>query len=146
MGGTARVRYRIGPVPAESAACWLESARHNLVLVLDAGASLPFRVPDDVADHFLGLLAEWSELATHVETFVVEAEQDVDVVRRLFTYWLNITSLSRDQRTRLGLVHIPPAAVPFADAVRKAMLDSLASHPELEPLAAAARGMPRTSP
>jgi hypothetical protein len=135
-----RVRFRIGPVPAASARSWLASARQNLLRVIAArDEALPFKLPDEVSDHFVAVLDAWAAAADSRETFDFEDESDVDTVARMFVYWLNLASFSRDQRVRLGLVDPPAEGADFADAVSASMLRSLAYHDTLEHLGAFAR-------
>jgi hypothetical protein len=135
-----RVRFRIGPIPAASARSWLRFARQNLLRVMAArDEALPFRLPEEVADHFTAVLDAWTAAAETNETFDFEDELDVDTAARMFVYWLNLTSFSDDQRTRLGLVDPPRGGAVFADAVRASLLRSLAHHDDLEHLAEFAR-------
>jgi hypothetical protein len=130
-----RVRFRIGPVPAASARSWLGSARQNLLRIIAArDDALPFKLPEEVSDHFVAVLDAWAAVADTSKAFDVDDEVEVDTVSRLFVYWLNLASLSWDQRDRLGLVDPPPEAAPFADALRASMLRSLGGHESLEPL------------
>ena len=130
-----RVPIRIGPVPAASARSWLVSTRQNLLRVIASrDDALPFKLPGEVTDHFVAVLDEWAAAADTSETFDFETQLEADTVARLFVYWLNLASLSRDQRARLGLVDPPAESAAFADAVRASMLSSLANHDELEHL------------
>jgi hypothetical protein len=128
-----RIRFRIGPIPSTSARSWLLSARQNLLRVIAAsGEAVPFKLPDEVSDYFIAALDAWTVAAATDETFDFEDELDVDAVARIFVYWLNLVSLSRAQRDRLGLVDPPAESRDFVDAVRASMLCSLSRHEKLE--------------
>jgi len=130
------VRFRIGPIPAVSARAWLDAARHNLLLVIAARAdAVPFKLPAEVADRFVAVLDAWAAAAGTSETFDFEDDLEIDTAARMFVYWLNLASFSREQRDCLGLVDPPAASAGFAGAVRASMLDSLSHHDSLERLA-----------
>jgi hypothetical protein len=127
------IRFRIGPIPSASARPWLLSARQNLLRVIAAsGDAVPFKLPDEVSGYFMAVLDAWTVAAATDKTFDFEDELDVDAVARVFIYLLNLASLSRAQRDRLGLIDPPAESRAFADAVRASMLRSLSRHERLE--------------
>jgi hypothetical protein len=133
---TDRVPFRIGPIPATAARSWLDAARDNLVRVIAAcDDAMPFKLPVEVAHDLAAVLDAWAAAADRSETFDFEDELDVDRAARMFVYWLNLASFSREQRDRLGLSEPPPESAAFANAVRASMLDSLSHHDRLERLA-----------
>lgn len=133
---TDRIPFRIGPIPAGAARRWLHAARDNLVRVIAArDDAMPFKLPVEVADDFVAVLDRWAAAADTSETFDFEDELDVDTAARMFVYWLNLASFSREQRDRLGLADPPAESAAFADAVRASILDSLSRHDSLERLA-----------
>ena len=132
---TDTVRFQIGPIAATAVRSWLMAARPNLLRVTAAcKEALPFKMPQDVSDRFVAVLDAWAAAADASETFEFEDELEVDTVSRLFVYWLNLASFSRDQRARLGLIDAPADSAAFADAVRASMLQALSNHGSLERL------------
>lgn len=128
----ARIGYRIGPVPRDAAVAWLAVTRRNLDRVLAAGPRAPFRIPAEVAVHLHQVLDAWDGAAVGDDgPYVYEGSEDVLVARRLLTYWLNIVSLSEEQRALLGVEPWPPEAAAFEAAVGRAILASLGADERL---------------
>jgi hypothetical protein len=126
----ARIEYRIGPVPQPSARAWLEVTRSNLRRLTAAESRAPFRIPEEVAVQLHEVLDEWDEAAAS-DPFEFVGSQDVAVARRLLTYWLNIVSLSAEQRRGLGVDDWPEEAAAFEGAVGRAILSSLGADERL---------------
>ena len=127
----ARIAYRIGPVPQASAQAWLGTTRRILDRILDAEpTAAPFRIPDEVAGHLRHVLDGWDEAARH-DPFEFEGSEDVLVARRLLTYWLNIVSLSEEQRRALGVEDWPASGAAFEAALGRAILASLGADERL---------------
>ena len=126
----ARIAYRVGPVPRESAVAWLAVTRRNLERITTAGRGAPFRIPDEVVVHLRSVVDAW-EAATAHDPYLYEGSEDVLVARRLLTYWLNIVSLSREQRDALGVEPWPPEALAFETAVGRAILAALGADERL---------------
>lgn len=126
----ARIAYRLGPVPRESAVAWLAVARRNIDRITAAGHRAPFRIPEEVATQLRQVLDGW-DAATEHDPYEYEGSEDVFVARRLLTYWLNIVSLSGVQRDALGVEAWPPDATPFEAAVGRAILASLGADERL---------------
>jgi hypothetical protein len=126
----ARIEYRIGPVPQASARAWLDATRRNLRRVTSAESRAPFRIPGEVAAQLHEVLDEWDE-AARADPFEFVGSQDVAVARRLLTYWLNIVSLSAEQRRALGVEDWPVEAAAFEGAVGRAILASLGADERL---------------
>ena len=126
----ARIEYRVGPVPRESAVAWLAVTRRNLERILAAGDRAPFRIPDEVAVQLRDVLDGWDRAAER-DPFVFEGSEDRSVARRLLTYWLNIISLSADQRRDLGADEWPAEGAPFEAALGRAILAALGADERL---------------
>ena len=141
----ARIEYRIGPVPLASAQAWLTVTRRNIDRIIDAGAAAPFRLPPEVADQLHGVLDGWNDAAaTGADPYVFTGSSEVTVARRLLTYWLNIVSLSEDQRRRLGVDDWPAEAATFEAALGRAILASLGADERLRRIWQATTTAPRS--
>ena len=127
----ARIAYRIGPVPRASTIAWLAATRGNLDRIVAAGPRAPFRIPEEIVVQLREVLDGWDAAAASPDPFVFEGAEDVVVARRLLTYWLNIVSLSREQRSALGVVAWPAEAAPFEAALGRAILASLGADERL---------------
>lgn len=140
-----RISYQIGPVAASAAEAWLAATRTNLERLSAAGEKAPFRIPDEVADQLSTVLDAWADVLPS-DPYLFEGSEAVDVARTLLTYWLNLVSLSRQQRLDLDIVDWPAASVPFERALGRAILASLGADERLRRIwRAASRRNPSAS-
>ena len=127
----ARIDYRIGPVPQQAAQAWLDVTKRNIDRLLDAGSRAPFRLPTEVATQLHHVLDEWRGALRADGSYLYEGDEEVLVARRLLTYWLNIVSLSEDQRRALDIEDWPAEATLFEAALGRAILASLGADERL---------------
>lgn len=123
----AVIRVDIGPVDAGAAQTWTSHLLANLAVVRARAGTLPFRLPDEVADEFERLLLEWHALAVRTTTFHWTSDLPPDHVRALVRYWANLDSLSDDVVRALGVDWAPPSARPFFEALAAGVADALAA-------------------
>lgn len=117
-------------MPRASAVSWLAVTRTNLERIIAAGPRAPFRIPDEVARHLWQVLDGWDAAADR-DPFEFVGSEDATVARSLLTYWLNIVSLSREQRAELGVEPWPPVAAAFESAMGRAILAALGADERL---------------
>lgn len=126
----ARIAYRIGPVPPEAARAWLDVTRRNIDTI-QTSVRAPFRIPTEVANQLRHVIDEWQRPLEREGPYVYEGNEDVHVARRLLTYWLNIVSLSEEQRRAVGAEDWPAEAAVFEAALGRAILASLGADERL---------------
>jgi hypothetical protein len=114
----------VGPVDADAARAWTGHMLHNLEVVAEARERLPFRLPEEVSDDFVGLLRGWLDLAQGCDVFEWEARFDPERLRSLVRYWANLDALTDDQVAALGVTWSPPHARPFFEARARAVAEA----------------------
>jgi len=115
------MRLELGPFSSAGGREWVAQAR-SLVALLRAGPALPFAVPPEVLDVFEWDLDEWDRAAGE-EPFVWSTEVEVDVLRTLMRYWVNLAQYLAENPH-----HRPPGtaeAQAFYRRLSSAILDAL---------------------
>lgn len=122
-----QVTVTIGPLAAESARAWLESARRTLAILRER---LELGIPEDVIAAFERYARAWGEAA---EGDVFEWSEDLEAatVRRLAAHWLTVATTARD-RPELGISLPGPEAQAFYDALVVALATAAAADDEDE--------------
>lgn len=125
----------VGPVDADAARAWTGHMLRNLEVVAEARDRLPFRLPEEVSDDFVGLLQGWLDLAQGRDVFEWEARFDPERLRSLVRYWANLDALTDDQVAALGVSWSPPHARPFFDALARAVAEAFERAGDPDPFA-----------
>jgi hypothetical protein len=112
-----RVRFSIGPVPADMARAWLD----NSARLLQAVRSNPSKVSIPVHEHALELCAAvvdvWASAAERVILFEWSSDTTVDQLLVLAKQWVAIGQLPDAELAAIGCTWAPEWTRPFADAL-----------------------------
>ena len=124
------VDLHLDGVEPRAVVVWCANALQILDAIHEHGDRLAFRIPPESLFFIAELVTGWRDTAA-AGTSLGSQTFDDEHVRQLVTYWFNITKLTEEERTELGIAFTPPDGRVFADALASAVGAAMAASPAL---------------
>jgi hypothetical protein len=119
------VEVSIGPVDAKVAAGWCRSALHLLAAVRTNAASMRIDVRPEALDLCQSFVVAWEVSADGCDTFRWSEMVDAEELKVIAEQWLDISSLSVEERDAIGGRAAPVWSSPMRAAVATGVFRAL---------------------